>query len=86
MWFAALGRVEHNPWFQNLAVRLLQNKAEVTRLLAHNPFPNAPPRYVRAMLYDYRFTSREEHGQTGAWWKRRELREYFPEASLQSDR
>src|ERR1700716_2514978 len=65
MWFAALSRYEHNPWFQGLVVRLLQNKPEVTRLLARNPFPATPPRYVRALFYDYRFTTTEEHRRSG---------------------
>ena len=51
-------------------------------LLAHNPFPDKPPRYVRAMFYRYRFTTVDELRQTGAWWKRQELREYLPTLSL----
>jgi predicted DCC family thiol-disulfide oxidoreductase YuxK len=86
MWFAALSSYERNRWFQAFVVRLLQNKPEVTGLLKRNPFPDSPPRYVRALFYDYRFTNAEEHRQTGAWWKRRELGEYMPEASLRSDR
>ncbi|PYL18697.1 MAG: hypothetical protein DMF41_11775, partial [Verrucomicrobia bacterium] len=41
-----------------------------------------PPRYIRAMFYRYRFTTLREHRQTGAWWKRQELREYLPTMSL----
>jgi hypothetical protein len=54
----------------------------VTRLLARNPFPDKPPKYVRAILFKYQFTTSEEHRTTGAWWKRREIGEFFPEASL----
>jgi hypothetical protein len=53
----------------------------VNRLLAHNPFPDRPPTYVRAMFYRYRFTTVSELRQTGAWWKRQELREYLPTVS-----
>jgi lipase maturation factor 1 len=82
MWFAALGSAREEVWFQRFMLRLLENEACVTRLLAHNPFPEKPPRYVRAILYKYEFTSSEEHRATGAWWKRREIGEYFPEVSL----
>ena len=82
MWFAALETPEQNPWLGGLIVRLLQGSRDVTGLLAHNPFPNQPPRYIRAMFYRYRFTSPTELQQTGAWWKRQELREYLPTVSL----
>jgi predicted DCC family thiol-disulfide oxidoreductase YuxK len=78
MWFAALETPEQNPWLVGLIVRLLEGSRDVTGLLAHNPFPDKPPRYIRAMFYRYRFTSHEERRQTGAWWKRQELREYLP--------
>src|SRR5439155_1111757 len=51
MWFAALDSPRENPWLSGLVVRLLQGSPDVTRLLAHSPFPNTPPRYVRAMFY-----------------------------------
>src|SRR5437016_1438207 len=55
MWFAALERPQENPWLVGLIVRLLQGSQDVNRLLAYNPFPDKPPRYIRAMLYRYRF-------------------------------
>ena len=81
MWFAALGTPEQNPWLIGLIVRLLEGSRDVTGLLAYNPFPDKPPNYIRAMFYRYRFTNIEEHRQTGAWWKRQELREYLPTIS-----
>ena len=84
MWFAALGTYRHNPWFVSLLERLLRNQPEVTRLLAHNPFPNDPPRYIRARLYEYHFTNSSEHRATGAWWKREERGEYLPAVSLEN--
>src|SRR5436190_3525425 len=83
MWFAALGTPEQNPWFTRLAVCLLKGKLDVARLFAHDPFPNQPPRYIRAILFRYRFTTAKEHRQTGAWWKREELGEYLPAVSLE---
>jgi hypothetical protein len=40
------------------------------RLLRHNPFPASPPRYVRAQLYRYRFTTAAELRRDHAWWHR----------------
>ncbi|NBD10028.1 lipase maturation factor family protein [Corallococcus silvisoli] len=68
MWFAALGSPP--SWFITLMERLLEGSPEVLRLFAANPFPDHPPRVVRAVLHDYRMTSREERQRTGAWWKR----------------
>ena len=82
MWFAALGGRRQEDWFENFAVRLLENQPAVTRLLARNPFPDKPPKYVRAILFKYQFTTSEERRATGAWWKRREIGEFFPEATL----
>ena len=82
MWFAALGGPRQEQWFGNFMVRLLQNEPAVTRLLARNPFPVKPPKYVRAILYKYQFTTSEEHRATGAWWKGREIGEFFPEVTL----
>ena len=81
MWFAALGSYRENPWFGRLIVRLLQGSRDVNQLLAKNPFPHDPPRYLRAMFYRYRFTTLRERRETGAWWKREQLREYLPTVS-----
>ena len=86
MWFAALGSPRDRIWFQNLVLRLLQGKIEVTRLFARNPFPRNPPSYVRALVYRYRFTTLIEHRQSGAWWKRQELGEYLPTVSREQFR
>ena len=86
MWFAALGTPRENPWFIALIYRLLHGSHEVNDLLANNPFPDKRPRYVRAMFYRYRFTTRDELRLTGAWWKREELREYLPTLSLEQFR
>jgi predicted DCC family thiol-disulfide oxidoreductase YuxK len=83
MWFAALGSPRENAWFYNLEVRLLEGKTDVTRLFARNPFPQKPPRYIRAIFYRYRFTTSDERRETGAWWKRQELGEYLPTISLE---
>lgn len=81
MWFAALGHVRQNPWFSYFVYRLLEGSPEVLKLLKSNPFPDAPPTYIRALLYDYHFTSNEERRKTGAWWKRKYLGIYLPPIS-----
>ncbi|HYM13444.1 MAG TPA: lipase maturation factor family protein [Bryobacterales bacterium] len=82
MWFAALSDYRSDPWFVNLMVRLLEGNPAVLALLQTNPFPNAPPRYVRAELYDYHFTNFAERRATGAWWRRAYAGLYFPVAGL----
>jgi len=78
MWFAALESCEDNPWLVTFLGRLLQGEPAVLRLLRSNPFPAAPPRYVRATLYDYHFTDRATLRSTGAWWRREPLGLYCP--------
>jgi len=82
MWFAALGDHRQNPWFENFCERLLQGSPDVLALLAKNPFPNHPPRYIRAESYDCHFTNAAERRATGAWWKREFIGEYLPPISL----
>jgi len=82
MWFAALGTARQNPWFIQLVRRLLEESPSVMGLLAYNPFPDKPPRYIRATTYDYHFTTAQEHKASGAWWKREGEREYLPPISL----
>lgn len=84
MWFAALqGSYRDTPWFLNFMGALLQGKPEVLRLLAENPFPDAPPRYIRATLYDYRFTEIATKRSEGTWWHREWKGIYCPAISLQ---
>jgi len=83
MWFAALDSYRQNPWFVQTVISLLHGKPQVAALFERNPFPQNPPRYVRATLYRYRFTTAKEHRETGAWWKRQELGEYLPSVSLE---
>ncbi len=78
MWFAALGGYAQNPWLSRLLDRLLEGSPEVEGLLGTDPFPGKPPKFMRAVLYDYRFTDAEERRRTGAWWRRRALGLYCP--------
>lgn len=82
MWFAALSDFRNNPWFLNFVFRLLQGEKTVLSQLAHNPFPDGPPKYIRARLYDYQFTNETEHKKDGNWWKRELVGEYLDPVSL----
>ena len=82
MWFAALGSPQDAPWFPHLMLRLLQGAPPVLALLAHNPFPQSPPRYLRAALYDYRFSTWSDRWAKSEWWQRRLLGSYFPAVTL----
>lgn len=78
MWFAALGNFNSNPWFINFLGKIFIGSEDVLKLLAYNPFPNSPPRYIRAWVYDYRFSSFDEKGKTGSWWRRTLEKPYSP--------
>jgi hypothetical protein len=82
MWFAAMGNASDYPWFSTLVVKLLQGDQAVLGLLSRNPFPDRPPRWIRAQLYLYHFTSADERRLTGAWWTRMPAGRYFPEVRL----
>jgi len=84
MWFAALGNYRENPWLIRFMTRLLEGSVPVLELIDQNPFAGKPPRYIRAMRYEYQFTSYDERRQTGNWWKRELKGPYFPPISLRS--
>jgi len=83
MWFASLGTYEGNPWFGRLMLRLLQGAPDVLKLLSKNPFPDAPPKYVRATFYQYHFTNFDTLTKTGQWWRSEYRSEYFPTATVE---
>jgi hypothetical protein len=85
MWFAALGDYRLNGWFIAFLVRLLQGSRPVLALLPSNPFPEGPPTYIRAVLYEYHFTDRKTRRVTGAWWTRQRRALYCPVYSLRGE-
>ncbi|MEU0943624.1 lipase maturation factor family protein [Streptomyces canus] len=83
MWFAALSPTYAGAWFGTMVERLLENDPATLRLLRLSPFPaDEPPRYVRARLFRYRYTTRRELRETGACWERTYVREYLPPTRL----
>lgn len=76
MWFVPGQNAENMYWFDRFLKRLWQGDKQVTNLLAHNPFENRPPRYIRVLVYRYHFTNIEERRKTGNWWKREYLGQF----------
>ncbi|MBX3020215.1 MAG: lipase maturation factor family protein [Bdellovibrionales bacterium] len=77
MWFAALGSFRDSPWLQNLMLRIFEGSPDVLGFFSHNPFPDAPPRYLRARLYMYEFTKPGDILK-GLWWKRTPAGDFSP--------
>ncbi|XP_071955396.1 lipase maturation factor 2-like [Antedon mediterranea] len=81
MWFASLGSYNYNPWFLNLVYRLLQGKPEVMNLIGQSPFPDKPPKYIRAKRYTYHYTPYNSSKKD--WWTRENEEEYLPIVHLE---
>jgi hypothetical protein len=82
LWFASLGDWRENEIVPLTEERLLLGDNDVLALFRRNPFPQLPPRYVRAVLSQYWFTSMDEKRSTGNWWRRESLGLYAPELTL----
>ncbi|MGB6684351.1 MAG: lipase maturation factor family protein [Candidatus Acidiferrum sp.] len=83
LWFASLGEWRDNPMVLRTERRLLSNDQDVLTLFAAKPFPHAPPRHVRAVLWQYWFTSMAEKREHGLWWRRQFVGLYAPAITLQ---
>ena len=79
LWFASLGDWQQNEIVPLTEERLLDGDADVLALFRGNPFAQQPPRFVRAVLWQYWFTSLDEKRRTGDWWRRNLLGLYAPE-------
>ena len=82
MWFEAMAPSPQSGWFFNVLVSLLKGESGPLSLLRVNPFPNAPPRYVRARYYRYTFTTPDDHHRTGRWWNRQLVGDFYGPVSL----
>jgi hypothetical protein len=78
LWFASLGSWQQNAIVPRTEELLLENDHDVLGLFAGNPFPSEPPRFVRAVLWQYWFSTREENRTGGVWWRRQLLGAYAP--------
>ena len=84
MWFASMSTPDDYPWTLHLVWKLLHNNRGALSLFRDNPFPNNPPRYVRAVLYQYAF--RDPANSKGFWWNRKELSLWLPPLSANDPR
>ncbi|MBV9762145.1 MAG: lipase maturation factor family protein [Acidobacteriaceae bacterium] len=81
MWFAALGIYQENSWVSGLMYRLMTGSEPVIKLINPPPF-QTPPRYMRALVYDYKFTTPAERERSGAVWRRKLIGNWFGPVSL----
>jgi hypothetical protein len=82
MWFAAMSPPEDHPWLTALLTKLLEGDSATLGLLRTNPFPDRPPRYLRARYFQYRFTTPSERRASGRWWSRELVGDYFKPVRL----
>jgi len=82
MWFEAMSPSPHSGWFFNLLAKLLEGDRATLSLLRTNPFPDAPPRYIRAQYYRFVFTTPDEHRASGLWWNRQLVDGFYGPVSL----
>lgn len=85
MWFLPFSPYRINPWFHSFLHKLLTAEPAVLSLLEVNPFTDKPPKYVRALAYDYTFASFQELFQEGKWWNRKLLGAYSPTLFLRKE-
>ena len=82
MWFAAMSSPQQHAWFPAFIARLLAGDHDTLSLLRSNPFPDRPPRLIRALYYEYRFSTPDERRATGRWWNRKLVGVYFGPVAL----
>ena len=85
LWFASLSSWRQEPIIVRTEQSLLRGDVDVLLLFAGNPFPHAPPRQVRAVIWQYWFTTPAEKRSQGTWWRRQQLGLYAPTLQRASD-
>ncbi len=78
LWFASLTDYQNAQIVPLTEERLLENDPAVLSLFRGNPFPNAPPKFIKAVLWQYWFTTLQEKHDTGDWWRRQYIGLYAP--------
>jgi hypothetical protein len=84
MWFASMSTYDQYPWTLHLVWKLLHNDPGALSLFGGNPFPDKPPRYIRAVLYSYAFAP--PGNASGQWWTRQEQGLWLPPLSADDPR
>jgi hypothetical protein len=84
MWFAAMGTPSQYPWTLHLVWKLLHDDPGALSLFRANPFPRKPPRYIRAVLYRYKFAPPGNPERN--WWTREAIGLWLPPLSASDSR
>lgn len=82
LWFASLGTWSQYPIVPRTEELLLVNDPDVLQLFARNPFADKPPLMVRAVLWQYWFSTIQEKRTQGIWWRRQLLGTYAPTLAI----
>jgi lipase maturation factor 1 len=85
LWFASLGSWSQYPIVSRTEELLLINDPDVLQLFAGDPFPDKPPRLVRAVLWQYWFSTMQEKRAQGIWWRRQLVGAYAPTLTVGPD-
>ncbi|CAH1105727.1 unnamed protein product [Psylliodes chrysocephalus] len=82
---AAYSSYDQHPWLLSFVHRILTHRQEVLSLIdfRDSPYHQAPPKYLRALLYKYQYTG-IKHRNQGPWWTREKLTEYLPAVTKDS--
>jgi Lipase maturation factor len=85
MWFvgnaAARGEsIGQEPWLVHLVWQMLLGSPSPERLWSRDPFAGSAPKWVRADVWRYAFTS-----SGGAWWERVRVGVFLPPISLDDE-
>lgn len=82
MWFLPFDSFASQNWFHLLLYQLLKGNPDVLKLIRFNPFQDQPPKYIRAVMYDYKFSTKQQKKELGWWWQREYLGLFSPLMSL----
>ena len=85
LWFASLGTWHSNTFVPKAEARLLEDSRDVLALFAANPFAQGPPRQVRAVIWQYWFSTPEQKREQGVWWMRKLMGPYAPTLEREAD-
>ena len=85
LWFASLGTWMQNAMVPRTEELLLENDTDVLHLFRSDPFSGKPPKYMRAVIWQYWFSTQEQKREQGIWWTREYLGTYAPTIMRQGD-
>lgn len=85
LWFAAMRNSDENPYVFSIARLLLKGDPTLLHAFRRVPFAEKPPRFVRALVYDYHFSDSADLFSNSQWWRRGNMREFLPPFELSDD-